>query len=67
MKITYNGEYSSVIIPFGIGVGITCENGEPVEVPDEIAKNLLKEQPAAWTTDKTIKAQGKRAATNHEE
>jgi hypothetical protein len=73
MKITYTGEYTSVIVPFAVGAGITCPNGEPVDVPDEIAANLLKNQPGAWTADKadkadkTTKAQGKRAATTNEE
>lgn len=70
MKITYTGEYASVIVPLEVGAGITCPNGETVEVPDEIAASLLKDQPEAWAADKadkTTKAQAKRAATNNEE
>lgn len=44
MKLVYEGPIDVVEVP---SAGITAERGQPVEIPDEVAKGLLVQD--TWT------------------
>ena len=47
MKVTYTGPFDAVEVP---AAGIVAEKGKPVEVPDELGKNLLEQD--CWAEPK---------------
>ena len=46
MKVIYKGDHASVIVPVNATQSISATWGEPVDVPDELAENLLTSE--AW-------------------
>lgn len=68
MELTYRGPNGAgVHVPIDGGV-LFFPPGKAVDAPDELAKRLLEEQPAVWSSedDRAPKAKRKQAATPDE-
>lgn len=46
--VIYQGDHAAVVVPVTADASVEAEWGKPVEVPDELAENLLTS--TAWTT-----------------
>jgi hypothetical protein len=52
--VTYQGDHAAVVVPVTADTSVEAEWGKPVEVPDELAENLLTSK--AWSLSSEKKA-----------
>lgn len=62
MKLVYQGPHRAVVVD-DYNPALEIENGVPVEIPDEIARNLLEQD--IWAAAKSAKASAAKSA-DHE-
>ena len=52
MLLKYEGRAAEVSQPIGGGRSLLVARGDSIEVPDDLADQLLAEQPAEWSAAK---------------